>query len=269
MLTSHSLISRRRRHGTSSVAVNMASLPPPMKYLKPLIFYKEFFKEFLVKKDLKHGRLLGLDVSDKYVSLAVSDWKNLTALPLRAFDRQEKNLSSMAADLFQSSIPEHNIVGFVVGTDFQISDTRPPLDSQTLNFIDDLYKTGKVEGLKHTYWDRGITSKDAEFVLKQHVEFISEILKQPKDMSKTIMEKCQAVSALQSRFVLVFFFFFFFLFNNKCPIHVASDPQEFSTSQVKRVSGLYKQDGRRGLGLNIGGYCNKSIFMDANAGGYY
>ncbi|KAK4845244.1 hypothetical protein QYF36_002755 [Acer negundo] len=49
------------------------------------------------------------------------DWKNLTALPLRAFDRQEKNLSSMAADLFQSLIPEHNLVGFVVGTDFQIS----------------------------------------------------------------------------------------------------------------------------------------------------
>ncbi|TXG53562.1 hypothetical protein EZV62_018818 [Acer yangbiense] len=169
-----------------------------MKYLKPLNFYKEFFKDILIKKDYsKPGRLLGLDVSDKYVSLAVSDWKNLTALPLRAFDRQEKNLSSMAADLFQSLIPEHNIVGFVVGTDFQISDTRPPLDSQTLNFIDNLYKTGKVEGLKHTYWDRGITSKDAEFVLKQHVEFISEILKQPKDMSKTIMEKCQAVSVLQ------------------------------------------------------------------------
>ncbi|KAK4846556.1 hypothetical protein QYF36_019112 [Acer negundo] len=114
-----------------------------MKYLKPLNFYKEFFKDFLVKKDSKHGRLLGLDVSDKYVSLAVSDWKNLTALPLRAFNRQEKNLSSMAADLFQSllrltnllvcfvspassgqwaqQIPEHNLVGFVVGTDFQIS----------------------------------------------------------------------------------------------------------------------------------------------------
>ncbi|KAK2664130.1 hypothetical protein Ddye_002704 [Dipteronia dyeriana] len=169
-----------------------------MKYLKPLNFYKEFFKEFLVRKDSKHGRLLGLDVSDKYVSLAVSDWKNLTAVPLRALDRKENNLSSMAADLFQSLIPEHNLVGFVVGTDFKISNTgSPPLDAQTQNFIDDLSKTGKVEGLKYTYWDGGITSKNAEFVLKQHVEFILESLKQPQDMSNIIMEKCQAVSALQ------------------------------------------------------------------------
>ncbi|KAK3184776.1 hypothetical protein Dsin_032062 [Dipteronia sinensis] len=168
-----------------------------MKYLKPLNFYKEFFKDFLVKKDSIHGRLLGLDVSDKYVSLAVSDWKNLTAVPLRALDRQEKNLSSMAADLFQSLIPEHNLVGFVVGTDFQLSHLGPPLDEKTQNFIDDLHKTGKVEGLKYTYWDRGITSKNAEFVLKQHVEFLVEILNQPQDMSKTIMEKCQSVSALQ------------------------------------------------------------------------
>ncbi|KAK0596797.1 hypothetical protein LWI29_019173 [Acer saccharum] len=76
-----------------------------MKYLKPVNFYLEFFKDILIKKDYsKPGRLLGLDVSDKYVSLAVSDWKNLTAVPLRALDRQENNLSPMAADLFQSLV---------------------------------------------------------------------------------------------------------------------------------------------------------------------
>ncbi|KAI9176315.1 hypothetical protein LWI28_001232 [Acer negundo] len=111
--------------GRPTTVSNSRRCPPQShrrKYLwEFLTFSQEFFKDFLVKKDSKHGRLLGLDVSDKYVSLAVSDWKNLTALPLRAFDRQEKNLSSMAADLFQSLIPEHNLVGFVVGTDFQIS----------------------------------------------------------------------------------------------------------------------------------------------------
>ncbi|KAK3200788.1 hypothetical protein Dsin_024203 [Dipteronia sinensis] len=168
-----------------------------MKYLMPLNFYKEFFKDILMKKDSKHGRLLGLDVSDKYVSLAVSDWKNLAAVPLRVLDRQENHLSSLAADIFQSLIPEHNLVGFVVGTNFERSDTRPPLDAQTQNFINDLRKSGKVEGLKYTYWDRGITSKNAEFVFKQHVEFILENLNQPQDMSKTILGKCHAVSALQ------------------------------------------------------------------------
>ncbi|KAK0583024.1 hypothetical protein LWI29_032594 [Acer saccharum] len=85
-------------NGTNGDAI----LDYKMKYLKPLNFYKEIFKDILMKKDSKHGRLLGLDVSEKYVSLAVSDWKNLTAVPLRALDRQENNMTSMAADIFQS-----------------------------------------------------------------------------------------------------------------------------------------------------------------------
>ncbi|KAK1577330.1 hypothetical protein Q3G72_020739 [Acer saccharum] len=44
-----------------------------------------------------------------------TDWKNLTAVPLRALDRQEINMSSMA-DMIQSLISEYNLVGFVVGT---------------------------------------------------------------------------------------------------------------------------------------------------------
>ncbi|TXG68145.1 hypothetical protein EZV62_003080 [Acer yangbiense] len=169
-----------------------------MKYLKPVNFYQEFFKDILIKKDYsKPGRLLDLDVSDKYVSLAVSDWKNLTAVPLsRALDRQENNLSPMAADLFQSLIPEHNLVGFVFGTNYGREDSRP-VNAQTKIFIDDLCKTGKVEGLKYTFWDRGITSKNAEFVLKQHLEFLLENFNLPQSMSKTTLEKCQAVSALQ------------------------------------------------------------------------
>ncbi|TXG68241.1 hypothetical protein EZV62_003176 [Acer yangbiense] len=163
-----------------------------MEYLNPVNFYKEIFKDILIKRDyLKPGRLLGLDISDKYVSLAVSDWKNLTAVPLRALDRQEINMSSMA-DMIQSLILEHNVVGFVVG-----SKRARPMDAQTRIFIDDLCTTGKVQGLKYTVWEFGITSKNAEFVLKQHLKFILEILNQPPDMSKTITEKCYSVCALQ------------------------------------------------------------------------
>ncbi|KAK0598657.1 hypothetical protein LWI29_036705 [Acer saccharum] len=83
---------------------------------EPREFLQGNFKDILIKRDyLKPGRLLGLDFSDKYVSLAVSDWKNLTAVPLRALDRQEINMSSMA-DMIQSLISEYNLVGFVVGS---------------------------------------------------------------------------------------------------------------------------------------------------------
>ncbi|KAK3220584.1 hypothetical protein Dsin_014554 [Dipteronia sinensis] len=193
-----------------------------MEYLKPVNFYKEIFKDILKKEDcLKPGRLLGLDVGDKYVSLAVSDWKNKTALPLRAVDRQEINMSSMA-DMIQSLIPEHNIVGFVFGTR-----KTHPIDAQTLILIEDLCKTGKFEGLKN-----------AEFVSNQHLKFILEILNQPQDMSETIMEKCFAVSALQPLLLC----------------HLVGVP------------GLYKQDGKRGLGLNKVGYCtNPSSWMQVDA----
>ncbi|KAK3220243.1 hypothetical protein Dsin_014213 [Dipteronia sinensis] len=172
-----------------------------MKYLMPLDFYEEIFKDILIKKGLKPGQLLGLDVNDNYVSLAVSDWKNKTAVPLRALDRQENNLSSMLAENFQSLISLTNLW----------------TDAQTQIFIDDLYKTGKFEGLKYTLWHCAITSKNAKFVFNQNLKFILENLPQlqlepqpqpqpqlelepqpqPQDIVKTIVEKCYAVHAQQ------------------------------------------------------------------------
>ncbi|KAK3220583.1 hypothetical protein Dsin_014553 [Dipteronia sinensis] len=164
-----------------------------LKYLKPVYFYKDIFKYILKKSDyVKPGRLLGFNVGKEYVSLAVSDWKNLTAVPLRALDKQEINMSSMA-DTIQSLISEHNLVGFVVGTRC----SRPPMDARTLKFIDDLCKTGKFKGLKYTVWDYGVASKNAECVFNQHLKFVLESLGQPLDTSNTIMEKCFAVSVLQ------------------------------------------------------------------------
>ncbi|TXG49462.1 hypothetical protein EZV62_025337 [Acer yangbiense] len=165
-----------------------------MKYLKPFNFYNEIFKDILMKKAWKHGRLLGLNVDDKYVSLAVSDYKNINAVPLGGLHRQENNMSSMA-DIFQSLISEHNLVGFVVGSPYMTCRESRPLPAEGKEFIDDLCKIVKVEGLKYTFWDGGITSKNSDFVLNQYVEFMSEHL--PQDMSPTIMHKYYAVSVLQ------------------------------------------------------------------------
>ncbi|KAK0575362.1 hypothetical protein LWI29_037906 [Acer saccharum] len=45
--------------------------------MKPLTLYKE-----LLKRKSKQGRLLGLELSEKYVNLAVSDPDNVIAVPL-------------------------------------------------------------------------------------------------------------------------------------------------------------------------------------------
>ena len=50
-----------------------------MKYVKPL----HLFQDMLNRNAKERGRLLGLDVGDKYVGLAVSDRHNKVASPLR------------------------------------------------------------------------------------------------------------------------------------------------------------------------------------------
>lgn len=50
-----------------------------MRFVKPLNLYQELLKLRAVDR----GRFLGLDVGDKYIGLAVSDFDNKVASPLR------------------------------------------------------------------------------------------------------------------------------------------------------------------------------------------
>ncbi|KAK2643143.1 hypothetical protein Ddye_024906 [Dipteronia dyeriana] len=188
----------RRTHESDSYlleATSPSSLRPfidgyifsQMKYLTPVDFYTKIFNDILMNKDLKHGRLLGLDVYENYVSLAISDPNNLIDVPLRNLNCQDVTINYTVADIILSLIPEHNLVDIVVGTDY---DLKCPFDIPALVFLDGLRRTGIFEVLKYTFWDRGLTS--------MHVQYILENLNQPQDMSKTIIEKCHAVSSLQS-----------------------------------------------------------------------
>ncbi|KAG2681184.1 hypothetical protein I3760_11G132200 [Carya illinoinensis] len=154
-----------------------------MRYVKPLSLFHD-----LVKSNVEtQGRLLGLDVGEKYVGLAVSDPRNKTASPLSVLIRKQSNIDLMISD-FQSLISELSLVGFVVG------DTSNKIQGygntgQVMLFIDDLCKTGKLECLKYTYWDERFSSKSVDFLLN------------PLDlhpvMAKTIVDKFAAVGILQ------------------------------------------------------------------------
>uniref|UniRef100_A0A2N9J360 YqgF/RNase H-like domain-containing protein n=1 Tax=Fagus sylvatica TaxID=28930 RepID=A0A2N9J360_FAGSY len=131
-----------------------------MRYVKPL----NLFNDLLKLKDVKRGRLLGLDVGDKYVGLAVSDTHNKIASPLSVLLRKKSNIDLMVDD-FQS------------------------LAVQVKLFVDDLCKTRKLEGLNYTYWDESFTSKNVEILLKP--------LNLHPVQSKTIVDKFAAVGILQ------------------------------------------------------------------------
>ncbi|GJX04848.1 putative pre-16S rRNA nuclease isoform X1, partial [Tanacetum coccineum] len=65
--------------------------PTKMRYMKPL----NLFENLLKFPAIERGRLLGLDVGDKYVGLAVFDFNNKVASPLR----QLSEATAMGSDV--------------------------------------------------------------------------------------------------------------------------------------------------------------------------
>ncbi|KAL6986235.1 hypothetical protein U1Q18_019603 [Sarracenia purpurea var. burkii] len=154
-----------------------------MKYLKPV----NLFQDLMKSNPLERGRLLGLDVGDKYVGLAVSDTNNKIASPLSVLVRKKSNIDLMAGD-FQSMISGLSLSGFVFGYPFDRRRSSPDAVQVKL-LIDDLCKTGKLQGVRYTFWDECFTSKNVELLLK------------PLDLhavlSKAIVDKFAAVGILQ------------------------------------------------------------------------
>ncbi|OWM85322.1 uncharacterized protein LOC116205295 [Punica granatum] len=155
-----------------------------MRYMRPFSLYSDLLKTH--KKG--RARLLGLDVGEKYVGLAVSDTSNKIASPLSVLLRKKTNIDLMASD-FQSLISELSIAGFVVGCPFDKLRSTTPDGWQVKLLINDLSKTGKLEGVCYTYWNESFTSKNAELLLK------------PANLhpvqSKTVIDKFAAVGILQ------------------------------------------------------------------------
>ncbi|KAL3499348.1 hypothetical protein ACH5RR_038441 [Cinchona calisaya] len=155
-----------------------------MKYMKPA----NLFQELIKANSLKKSRLLGLDVGDKYVGLAVSDVNNKIASPLSVLLRKKNNIDLMASD-FELLISQLSLAGFVVGNPFDRQQRSSADAVQVKLFIDDLCKTGKLEGVRYTFWDECFTSKNVEFLLKP--------LNLHPVQSKTIIDKFAAVGILQ------------------------------------------------------------------------
>ncbi|EOY24709.1 PREDICTED: putative pre-16S rRNA nuclease isoform X1 [Theobroma cacao] len=171
-----------------------------MQYVKCL----NFFQDLLKAKALERGRLLGLDVGDKYVGLAVSDLDNKIATPLSVLIRKKTNIDLMASD-FQSLISELSLVGFIVGYPFD-RQQRAPDAVQVKLFIDDLSKTGKLDGVKYTFWNECFTSKQYmtsskeshSLSFQQNADLLLKPLSLHPILSKTIVDKFAAVQILQT-----------------------------------------------------------------------
>ncbi|KAK1587099.1 hypothetical protein Q3G72_009472 [Acer saccharum] len=76
----HCRFMNREEFGIDLIADSMQN-HHKMKFLQPL----NLFKESLKREALKRNQLLGLNVGDRFLSLALSDPENITAVPLRVW----------------------------------------------------------------------------------------------------------------------------------------------------------------------------------------
>ncbi|KAK3218952.1 hypothetical protein Dsin_012922 [Dipteronia sinensis] len=92
-------------------------------------------------------------------------------------------------------VSEHNLTGYVV--QYPYIEFRS--GATIKNFINNLMKTRKFQGLKYTYWDNLIATNHMDFVVKHNVEFILENLNLPQLEPQEIVDKFVAAQLLQAK----------------------------------------------------------------------
>ncbi|XP_074558044.1 uncharacterized protein LOC141814033 [Curcuma longa] len=155
-----------------------------MKEVGPVALFRKLY----CLRNTQKARLLGLDVGQKYVGLAVSDVTNQSSSPLSVLVRKQSNIDLMAKD-FKILVSQFSLAGLVVGFPFSLMGQTSVEAVQIRLFMKELCKTGILDGLTYTYWDESYTSKCVEALLE------------PLDLrpveSKTIIDKFAAVGILQ------------------------------------------------------------------------
>lgn len=107
-------------------------------------------------------RILGLDVGDKTIGIAISDSLGLTAQPLTTIRRRNHHADLEAIG---SLIAEHEISEIVVGIPKNLNNSLGPQAKKVLKFVDILRKSFS-DIIFHT-WDERLSTVEAERVLLQ------------------------------------------------------------------------------------------------------
>ncbi|WBW50329.1 Holliday junction resolvase RuvX [Peptoniphilus equinus] len=105
------------------------------------------------------NRILGLDVGDKWIGVAVSDGLNLTAQPLTTIERTS---NKKAYEDIEHLIHEYDIHNIVVGLPKNMNNTLGPQAEKVMVFAEKLKNKFRVE---ITYIDERMTTISAERVL--------------------------------------------------------------------------------------------------------
>ncbi|TXG68322.1 hypothetical protein EZV62_003257 [Acer yangbiense] len=154
-----------------------------MKHKNPLDLYKEVFNKNLSRKPVNRGRLLGLDICDDHLALALSD-TNLMFLSSSSKEwmlhggaklfgdlyHEDQDLKSLSAEV-EALVNQHKVEGLVVGYPFRNQQEKSDYVSEGLKmarFINNLSNLLNFGGINFTYWDKTFTPK--EIIIENHLE---------------------------------------------------------------------------------------------------
>lgn len=146
----------------------------------------------MLKRKIKKTKILGLDVGDKKIGVAVSDFMWLTAQGRENIIRQS---DKKAIDQLVGLIITEKIDTVVVGLPKNMDNTLGSQSEKTVKFIDKLKKKLKYTNrisrdISFVYFDERLTSKAAETILLK-----GDVSRQKR---KKVIDRLAAVIILQN-----------------------------------------------------------------------
>ncbi|TXG68146.1 hypothetical protein EZV62_003081 [Acer yangbiense] len=130
-----------------------------IKYMKPLKMFQETLKRTI---DMPQSVFIGFNVTDKNVSLAVSDYCYLRARALCVLPRDQTLLDNLVSKVQDCGF---DLEGIIVAGKYHDS---PPMNIH--NLIHDLCKKGKFQSLKYACYTDNVTSPDAKYAKSQYLK---------------------------------------------------------------------------------------------------
>lgn len=109
---------------------------------------------------MKMQRLLGLDIGDRYIGIAVSDPLGLTAQPYRTYKRGTREDD---IDFFRDIVDQYNVKTIVCGLPLNLDDTESAQTRKTKNYAGFLKNALGLENIE--FVDERLTSREADEIL--------------------------------------------------------------------------------------------------------
>jgi len=109
---------------------------------------------------IPRGRLMGLDLGEARIGVALTDELGTVAMPLETIERQNRKADT---GRILELAAEHQVAAVVVGVPYQLDGSADQQAEKALNFARRLDR--RLEGVPVFTWDERLTTSEAERVL--------------------------------------------------------------------------------------------------------